>query len=145
MSGKGSLIDIIITKKPRSFHKMQGFVTGTNDFHKLIVTVLRSYYEKLPPKNILKLTQIFSEGLDFHAPVKQKVERGYQASLMTKDFSKAIMMKLKAKNQLVRWPSRENFLAFKKAKNKCPSIDKKAKKDYFNKAIKCGVMTNKEL
>ena len=53
-------------------------------------------------------------------------------------------MKLKAKNRYVKWPSRVNFLAFKKAKNKCTSINKKAKKDYFKEATKCGVMTNKE-
>ena len=49
---KGSLIDIILTNKPRSFHETQGFFTGICDFHKLVVTVLRSYYKKLPPKNI---------------------------------------------------------------------------------------------
>ena len=136
MSDKGSLIDIILTNKPRSFHKTQGFVTGISDFHKLVVTVLRSYYKKLPPKNILcrnvkrfekitflrdlnssliqgelynncqepynKLTQIFSEVLDYHAPVKQKVVRGNQAPFMTKDLSKAIMRKSKAKNQYVK-------------------------------------------
>ena len=53
MSDRGSLIDIILTNKPRSFHKTQGFVTGISDFHKLVVTVLRSYHKKLPPENIL--------------------------------------------------------------------------------------------
>ena len=51
-SDKGSLIDIILTNKPRSFHKTQGFVTGISDFHKLVVTVLRSYCKKLPLKSI---------------------------------------------------------------------------------------------
>ena len=82
--------------------------------------------------------------LDYHAPVKQKVVRGNQAPFMTKDLSKAIMMKAKIKNQYVKWASRENYLAFKKAKNKCTSINKKAKKDYFKEATKYGVMTNKE-
>ena len=54
------------------------------------------------------------------------------------------MMKQKAKNQYVKWSQRKNFLAFKKAKNKCTSINKKAEKDYFKEAIKYGVMTNKE-
>ena len=53
-------------------------------------------------------------------------------------------MKSKAKKQYVKWPLRENFLAFKKAKNKCTSINKKAKKDYFKEATKYDVMTNKE-
>ena len=51
-SDKGSLIDITHTNKPRSFHKTQGFVTDISDFHKLVVAVLRSYYKRLPPKNI---------------------------------------------------------------------------------------------
>ena len=37
------------------------------------------------------------------------------------------MMKLKAKNQYVKWPSRENVLSFKKAKNKCTSINNRDK------------------
>ena len=54
-------------------------------------------------------------------------------------------MKSKAKNQYVKsWPSRECFLAFTKAKNKCTSINKTTKKDYFKEATKYGVMTDKE-
>ena len=53
MSDNGSLMDIILTNKPKSFHKTQGFVTGISDFHKLVVTLLRPSYKKLPPKNIL--------------------------------------------------------------------------------------------
>ena len=33
--------------------KTQGFVTCISNFHKLVLSVLRSYYKKLPPKNIL--------------------------------------------------------------------------------------------
>ena len=178
MSNKRSLIDTILTNKPRSFHKIQGFVTGISYFHELVITVLRSYYNKLPPKNILnrnvkrfekttflwnldsrltqgelysncqglyhKLTQICSEVLDYHAPVKQKVVRGNQAPFITKDLSKAIMVKSKTKTQYVKWLSRKNYLAFKKAKNRCNSTNKKAKKDYFKKTAKYGLMTNKE-
>ena len=53
MFDKGSLIDIILTNKLRSFHKTLGFVTGISDFYKLVVPVLRSYYNKLPSNNIL--------------------------------------------------------------------------------------------
>ena len=53
MSDKDCCIDIILTNKPRSFQKTQGFVTGISDIHKLVVAVLRSYYKKLPAKNIL--------------------------------------------------------------------------------------------
>ena len=78
----------------------------------------------------------FSEVLDYHAPVKQKVVRGNQAPLITKDLSRARMMKSKTKNQYVKWPSGENFLAFKKAKNKSASINEKAKKRLFQGSCK---------
>ena len=177
MSGRGYLIDIILTNKPRSFHKTQGFARRISDFHKVAVTVLRSYFKKLPPKNILyrnverfekltflrdldsrltqgelynncqepynKLTPIFSEVLNYHAPVKQKVVRCNQDPFMTKDLSKATMMKSKAKKQYVKWFPRENYLAIKKAKKNCSYINKKTKKDYFKEATKYGVMTKK--
>ena len=54
------------------------------------------------------------------------------------------MMKSKAKKQYVKWPSRQNDLAFEKGKNRCTSINKKAKKYYFKDAAKYGVMTNKD-
>ena len=34
--------------------------------------------------------------------------------------------------------------SFQKAKNKCTSTNKKAKKDYFKEATKYGVITNKD-
>ena len=47
-------------------------------------------------------------------------------------------MKSKAKNQYVKWPSRENVPALekKKTKNKCTSINKKAKKRLFQRSYK---------
>ena len=55
------------------------------------------------------------------------------------------MMKWNAKKQYVKWPSRENNLAFKKARHICSSTNKRVKKDYFKEATKYGVMANKEL
>ena len=46
-----------------------------------------------------KLTQIFSEVIDYNATVRQKVVRGNQVLFMTKDLSKLIMMQSKPKNQ----------------------------------------------
>ena len=94
---------------------MQGFVTDISNFHKLVVTVLRSYNKKLPPKNIPyrnvkrfekttflrdldsiqgqvynncqepynNLMQIFSEVLNYNAPIKKKVVRGNQSPVMS--------------------------------------------------------------
>ena len=36
---------------------------------------------------------------------------------MTRDLSKAIVIKSKANNQYVKWPSKENYLTFQKKLN----------------------------
>ena len=160
MSVKGSLIDIILTNKPRSFHKTQVFFTGISGFHNLLVTMLRCCYKKLPAKNILyrnvkrfekttflqdldsrliqgelynncqepynKPTQIFCAVLDYRTHVKQKIARGNQSPFMTKDLSKAVMLKSRAKNQYVKCPSKKNISGFQKSYKDVPQ--KKIKK-----------------
>ena len=48
-----------------------------------------------------------------HAPLKSKKIRGNHAPFMSKELSKAIISRSKLKNRYTKWPSRENFLAFK--------------------------------
>ena len=80
-----------------------------------------------------KLTQIFSEVLDYHAPVKRKVVRGNQSPFMTKDLSSGNNDKVERKKPGCGCPSRENFLPFEKSKNKCKYINKKTKKTISRK------------
>ena len=51
---------------------------------------------------------------------------------MTKDLNKTIMNKSKAKNKYLNWPSREDFISYKRTKNKCNSLTKKTK-EIFSK------------
>ena len=158
-SNKGSLINLMLTNKPKSFYKSHSFVTGLSDCHKLIVSILRTSFQKLPPNfvmyrnqknfhesNFLRdldsrliqgelykiyedpyttMSEIFFEVLNYHAFLKQKSVRGNHAPFMTRELSKAIMTKSKAKNSYVKWPSRENFVAYTKTKNKCNSLTRK--------------------
>ena len=48
-SNKGTRIDLMLTKKTDSFYKSHSFVTGLSDCHKLIVSILRTSFQKLPP------------------------------------------------------------------------------------------------
>ena len=50
---------------------------------------------------------------------------------MNKELSKVIMTKSRLGNKYLKWPSRENFLAYKKVKNKCNTLTRKTKKRYF--------------
>ena len=52
-SNKGTLIDLMLTNKPKSFYKSHSFVTGLSASHKLIVSILRTSLQKLPPKFVI--------------------------------------------------------------------------------------------
>ena len=41
------------------------------------------------------------------------------------------MNKSRLRNKYLKWPFRENFLAYKKVKNKCNTLARKTKKRYF--------------
>ena len=84
------------------------------------------------------MPELFSKVLNYHAPLKQKSVRGNHAPFMTRELSKAIMTKSKVKNSYVKWPSPENFAAYKKAKNKCNSLTRKAKRSFSKKQLKVG-------
>ena len=49
---KGTSIDNLLTNRPRSFHKTGIFETGFSDHHKLILSVFRSYFIRIPAKTI---------------------------------------------------------------------------------------------
>ena len=88
-------------------------------------------------------SDIFRSVLDRHALLKWKMIRGNQGPFMTKQISKAIMSRCKLRNRYIKWPSRENFLDDKKAKNTCNNLSKYAKKSYFDKVTSKGFVSNK--
>ena len=49
---KPSCIDLILTNCPRSFQNSCVIETGLSDFHKLVVTVMKTTYKKMQPKII---------------------------------------------------------------------------------------------
>ena len=62
---------------------------------------------------------------------------------MTKELSKAIIEKLKSRNNYLKWPSRENYVSYKNSKSNYNSLTKKAEKIFFKEATKDGIMSNK--
>ena len=73
-------------------------------------------------------SDVFRSVLDWHTPLKRKMIRGNQGPFMTKQLSKAIMNRSKLRNRYIKWPSRENVLVYKKARNTCNNLNKFAKK-----------------
>ena len=52
-SNKSTLIDLMLSNQPKSFYKSHSSVTGLSDCHKLIVSILRTSLQKLPPKFVI--------------------------------------------------------------------------------------------
>ena len=51
-SSNNSFIDLILTNNSYLYRKSQYFETGFSDHHYLICTMLKSKYERMPPKTI---------------------------------------------------------------------------------------------
>ena len=145
-SSRGTLLDVLLTNKPKSFQKTFVCETGLSDCHKLVATIFRSIFIKLHPKVVkyisyknfdenkfcrdldqilikgdvnkakdpyTKLTNILYNTLEKHAPLKSKTVRGNQAPFMNKEVSKTIMEKSRLRNRHLKYPSRQNILAYK--------------------------------
>ena len=111
-------IDLFLTNSVQSFQNTSVFVNGISDFHKMILTILKTSFPKSGPKKIiyknyknynsnsfksdlkkqLKCTEsyesfenVFLDVLQRYAPLKTKVVRANHAPYMNKTLRKAIM------------------------------------------------------
>ena len=126
-----SCIDLIITNKEASFTHTKVIETGLSDHHKLILTVLKSYYAKPDAKTITyrdykkfseedfrsdleeQLSQInllnclnfedtYLSVLNKHAPCKQKLIRANESPFMNKHLKKSIMSRSRLRNKFLK-------------------------------------------
>ena len=49
----GTTIDIMLTNRPHCLQKTSTVVTGLSDFHKIIISCLKTTFEKTPPQKII--------------------------------------------------------------------------------------------
>ena len=115
-------------------------------------------YKKFDPENFLqdvKNTDFKADSNDadlsyrnlsstFHAPLKTKFQRGNTAPFMNQQLQKTIYTRSRLKKRLIKNPTQENRRKFKKQRNKCVSLRKKAMKTHFKEATKNGTLSNKE-
>ena len=64
---------------------------------------------------------------------KHALIRTNHGPVMPKGLSKTITKSSKFRNRYERWPSRENFVAFRKQKYFCNNLNEKIKRNYFTK------------
>ena len=68
-----TLIDLILANHPKSFHLSSVFETGLSDFHKLTLTVLKTFHVKHKPKIIHYRNFNHSDNASFRADLLQEL------------------------------------------------------------------------
>ena len=153
-----SYIDLFLTNCYRSFQKTKVICTGISDCHKMIITVLKTTFQKSKPKEFVyrsyrhfnqqvfkehlrynlqgckaysELQSKFLEILNLHAPMKKRIVRANEVPYMTKTLRKAIANRSRLENRYYRDKSDESLRAYRKQKNFCSRLYKKVRKKYY--------------
>ena len=156
-----SCIDLFLTNSYLSFQNTTTVAIGLSDFHKMVLTVMKSTFPKAKPKVIQyrdyknfisqnfrmeikvrlqnevvatysKFEEVFLEVLNKHAPLKNKIVRANEKPYMTKSLRKAIMRRSALQNKFFRDKSDVSKKAFKKQRNYTKRLLKREKKRYFS-------------
>ena len=95
-----------------------------------------------PDKSYDHPTNTFRNVVDKHAPIKTKFLRGNNALFMNPELKKAMYTRARLKRRLNKHPSKKNEVAFKKQRNHCVALRKKAIKNHFKRVTSNGLMSN---
>ena len=172
MSSSPRCIDLILTNRGRNFQQTTAVETGLSDFHKMVVTVLKASLDKQKPNvvnyrdyrnfreevfrqdlqkqiadlDVQRLTYTSFQGafghvLDKHAPMKKRYIRANDSPFMNRTLHKAFM---RLKNKYNKNRTAENWDAFRRQRNLCVKISRKAKRDFYNQIDISAVTDNKK-
>ena len=97
-----------------------------------------------PNEKYSVLSDTFSKLADKHAPLKMKIQRGNHAPFISKEMRKAIYTGSRLRNKFCKNLSEENERKYKRQRNLCVSLRRKAIKQYFSNITSKGIVTNKE-
>ena len=111
---------------PNSFQNSGVVKAGLSDFHRMIVTVMKTSFQRLPPKIrhyrdysnydnnkfrvslFNELSKLNIEAINNHAPSMKKYVRGNHLPFMNKELSKQIMHRTRLRNNFLKNRSDEN-------------------------------------
>ena len=156
-----SCVDLFITNSVNSFQHTKVICSGLSDCHKMVVTVIKTTFQKSKPREIIyrnyskfneerfrdnlksslmmkktldseEFEKIFLSVLDNHAPLKKKVVRANHMPYMTKQLRKAIMKRSALEKKYYKSKRLDDKQAFKKQRNYCNRLYKREKRNYFN-------------
>ena len=164
MSAKGSKIDFFLTTNKYPFQKANSFETGISGHHHMIATVLKTTYERFPPKLLMyrsyehswndslknkfeseaytvqsgdigSLKTEIIKSLKVVAPFKKRIVRGNNKRHLTSLIRKEIMTRPRLKNKANKSGVEEDLKAYKKQRNLVLKLNRKAKKNLLKSRI----------
>ena len=90
-----------------------------------------------------ELSDIAINVLERHAPLKYKYVRANEGPFMNKELRKAVMLRSKLRNWFNMNKSDSAKVAYKKQRNICTNLFRKAKSDYYSNLNPCSITDNK--
>ena len=91
-----------------------------------------------------KFCKTTMDTLNLFAPMKKKYARGNQMPFMTKDLSIEIMIRSRLRNKYLNDKSEENRLLYTQQRNKCVSLLRKTKANYYGNLNEKDITDNKK-
>ena len=86
-----SSIDVILTNKCNFFHNSFALETGLSDYHKMTVTVLKTYLHKLKPNTIKYRSYKYCDDNSFKAELLSSLESRGNLPMKYDDFKNLFM------------------------------------------------------
>ena len=168
-----SCIDLFLTNSSNSFQCTKTVSTGLSDFHKMIVTVLKTTFPKVKSRilryrNYSKFVQnnfysdmevrlqntivrdyvtfhnAFLGVLNNHAPYKKKLIRANHKPYVTKKLRKAILRRSRLENRFHKNRMAENSKVLKKHKNYCNRLYKRERRNFYSQIDLKEITDNKK-
>ena len=157
-----STVDLFLTNSPKSFQNTCAVSTGISDFHKMIITVMKTTFEKAKPKimsyrnykkfieenfkrdlnlrinnagrdiDFSNFQKIFLCTLDKHAPMKKRCVRANEVPYMNSNMRKAIMTRSRLEHVYQKDRTTENYRRYKKQRNFCNRLNFRSKREYYS-------------
>ena len=87
--------------------------------------------------------KFFAGILEKHAPLKLKYVRINQSAFITKALRKEIMKRSRLRNRVIKQNSEFNIISYKRQRNLCTSLIRKAKKDFYSNLNPSNIVDNK--
>ena len=168
-----SCIDLFITNSYRSFQKTSTVTTGLSDFHKMVVTVLKTTFPKAAPRvityrdyscnfdndfenDLIRNLGIIEKGkydpfedmvkntLHTYYREKKRTVRANHKPWMTKELRKGIMRRSQLQNKSFKYGPEAYEAELKKQKNFCNRASKRARKNYCKNLNLKNITDNKK-